>query len=79
VILSEVNLIFVDEPEIVSEVFYKIEYISIFAWFLIPGVKHYHWLCDLIRQLPSNKKVNYLVHTIRCILNFLKLWITIMA
>jgi hypothetical protein len=73
VILLEVNPAFVDEPEIIYEKFYKIKYTSIFTWFSIFGIKHYHWLCDLIRQLPPNRKVNYLVHTIQCILDFLEL------
>ncbi len=50
---------------------YEIKNTSIFAWFSIPGIGHYHWLCDLIRQLPPNSKGDYLVRTIRRILDFL--------
>jgi hypothetical protein len=67
-----------DEPEIVYESCYETEDISIFAQSSILGVGHYCWLCDLICQLPPNSKVNYLVHTIRHILDFLQLW-TIIA
>jgi hypothetical protein len=62
-----------DEPEIVYEGCYKIENTSIFAWFSVPNVGHYRWLRGLICRLLPNSKVDYLVHTIRRILNFLQL------
>jgi len=49
VILLQVNPTFGDEPETIYESFYEIENTSIFAWFSIPSVGHYYWLCDLIR------------------------------
>jgi hypothetical protein len=42
VILLQVDLAFVDEPETVYEGCYDIEDTSIFAWSLIPGIGHYH-------------------------------------
>jgi hypothetical protein len=33
----------------------------------------------LIRQLPPNSKADYLIRTIRRILNFLQLWTTTMV
>jgi hypothetical protein len=71
VILLQVDLVSGDEPETVYERCYKTENISIFAWFSILGVGHYRWLRGPIRQLPSNSKANYLVCTIRRILDFL--------
>jgi hypothetical protein len=73
VILLQVDLASGDEPEIVCEGYYKIENTSIFAWSSVSDVGHYHWLCDPIRQLLSNSKTNYLVRTIRRILDFLQL------
>ncbi len=64
VILLQVDLAFGDELETIYEGCYKIENTSIFAWFSIPGVGHYCWLCDSIRRLPPNSKANYLIHTI---------------
>jgi len=43
-------------------------------WSSVPDVGHYRWLCSPIRQLPPNRKADYLVRTIRCILDFLQLW-----
>ncbi len=71
VILLQVDLAFGDEPKIVCEGCYDTEYTSIFAWSSVPGVGHYRWLCCLIRRLPPNSKVDYLVRTIRRILDFL--------
>jgi hypothetical protein len=72
VILLQINFISGNEFEIICEGCYKIEDTSIFTWSLIPGIRHYHWLCGLIHQLPlPNSKANYLVRTIRRILNFL--------
>jgi hypothetical protein len=73
VILLQVDPVSGDEPEIVYEGCYKTEDTSIFAWSSVPGVGHYRWLCGLIRRLPRNSKANYLVRTIRRILDFLRL------
>jgi len=73
VILLQVDLAFGNEPKIVYEGFYEIEDTSIFAWSSILGVGHYRWLCSPIHQLPLNNKVDYLIRTIQCILNFLQL------
>jgi len=70
VILLQVNPTSGDESETVCEGCYKTKDTSIFAWSLVPGVGHYRWLCGLIRQLPPNSKVDYLIRTIRCILDF---------
>jgi hypothetical protein len=70
-ILLQIDPTFSDEPKTVCEVYYKIEYTCIFAWFLVLDVGHYHWLCGPIRRLPPNNKANYPIHAIRCILNFL--------
>jgi hypothetical protein len=66
-----VDLAFGDEPETICEGFYKIEKTSIFTWSLIFGIGHYRWLCGSIHRLLPNSKVNYLVLTIRHILDFL--------
>ncbi len=79
VILLQVDPASSDKPETVYEGYYEIEYISIFAWFPIIGVGHYRWLCGLICRLPPNSKVDYLIRTIRRILNFLPLWTIIVA
>ncbi len=71
VILLQVDPIFGDEPETICEGCYEIEDTSIFAWSSVLGVGHYHWLCGPIRRLPLNSKVDYLVHTIQRILDFL--------
>jgi hypothetical protein len=71
VILLQVNPAFGDEPEIVCEGCYKIKDTSIFVWSSILGVGHYRWLHGPIHQLPPNSKADYLVRTIRCILDFL--------
>jgi hypothetical protein len=73
VILLQVNLAFSDELEIVCEGCYETEDTSIFAWSSVPDVRHYLWLCGLIRRLPPNSKANYLVCTIRRMLYFLQL------
>jgi hypothetical protein len=73
VILLQVDLASGDEPKIVCEGCYEIEDTSIFAWSSVPGVGHYHWLRGPIRRLPPNSKADYLVRTIRCILDFLQL------
>jgi hypothetical protein len=71
VILLQVNLASGNEYEIVCEGFYKTKNTSIFAWSSILGVGHYHWLCSPICQLLLNSKADYLVRTIRNILDFL--------
>ncbi len=73
VILLQVDLAFGDEPETVYEIFYETEDTSIFTWSSILNVGHYHWLRDLIHQLLFNNKANYLICTIRRILDFLQL------
>ncbi len=72
-ILLQADLASGDEPETVCEGCYEIEDTSIFAWFLVPGVGHYRWLRGPIRQLPPNNKADYLICTIRHILDFLQL------
>ncbi len=72
-ILLHVNPTSGDEPETVCEGCYETKDTSIFAWSSVPGVGHYHGLHDPIHRLPPNSKANYLVCTIRHILNFLQL------
>jgi hypothetical protein len=71
VILLQVNPVSGNEPETIYEGYYETENTSIFAWSSVPGVGHYRWLRGLIRQLPPNNKVDYLVCTIQHILDFL--------
>jgi hypothetical protein len=73
VILLQINPASDDEPETVCEGCYEIENTSIFAWSLVPGVGHYRWLRGPICRLPPNSKPDYLVRTIRRILDFLQL------
>jgi hypothetical protein len=73
VILLQVDLASGDEPEIVCEGCYETKDTSIFAWSSVPGVGHYCWLRGPICRLPPNSKADYLVRTIRRILNFLQL------
>jgi hypothetical protein len=73
VILLQVDLASGDKPETLCEGYYETEDTSIFAWYSVVGVGHYHWLRGPIRRLPPNGKADYLVHTIRCILDFLQL------
>jgi hypothetical protein len=79
VILLQVHPAFGDELEIVCEGYYETKNTSIFAWSSIPGVWHYHWLRGHICRLPFNSKADYLVHTIRRIIDFLQLWTIIVA
>jgi hypothetical protein len=72
-ILLQVDPASGDEPEIVCEGCYETEDTSIFVWSSVPGVGHYRWLHGLIRRLPLNSKADYLVRTIRRILDFLQL------
>ncbi len=74
VILLQIDPASGDEPEIICEGCSKTEDTSIFAWSLVPGVGHYRWLRGPIRRLLLNSKADYLVHTIRRILDFLQLW-----
>jgi hypothetical protein len=71
VILLQIDPVSGDEPEIIFESFYKTKNTFIFTWPSIPGVAHFHWLRNPIRQLLLNNKAYYLVHTIRRILDFL--------
>jgi hypothetical protein len=73
VILLQIDPISGDELETICEGCYETKNASIFAWSSIPSVGHYHWLRGLIQQLPFNSKANYLVRTIRPILDFLQL------
>jgi hypothetical protein len=73
VILLQVNPTPNDKPKTIYEGYYKIEDTSIFAWSSIPSVGHYCWLRGPICRLPPNSKADYLVHTIRRILDFLQL------
>ncbi len=73
VILLQVDRVSNDEPETVCESCYETEDTSIFDWSSVPGVGHYRWLCGPILRLPPNNKADYLVRTIRCILDFLQL------
>jgi hypothetical protein len=73
VILLQVDPASGDQPETVCEGCYETEDTSIFTWSLVPGVGHYHWLRGPIRRLPPNSKADYLVRTIRHILDFLQL------
>jgi len=73
VILLQVDPAFGDESKTVYEGCYETEDTSIFAWSSVPGVGHYCWLRDPIRRLLPNSKADYLVRTIRRILDFLQL------
>jgi hypothetical protein len=73
VILLQVDPASGDEPETVYEGCYETEDTSIFAWSSVPDVGHYRWLRGPIRRLPPNSKADYLVRTIRRILDFLQL------
>jgi len=73
VILLQVHPASGDKPETVCENCYETENTSIFAWSLVPGVGHYRWLHGPICRLPPNSKADYLVRTIRRILDFLQL------
>jgi hypothetical protein len=73
VILLQVDPTFGDEPKTVYKGYYETKDVFIFAWFLIPDVGHYRWLCSSIRQLPLNSKADYLICTIQRILDFLQL------
>ncbi len=78
-ILLQVDLASNDEFETVYEGCYEIKDTSIFAWSSIFSVGHYCWLRGLIRRLPPNSKADYLIRAIRRILDFLQLWIIIVA
>jgi hypothetical protein len=73
VILLQVDPASGDKPETVCEGCYETEDTSIFAWSSVPGVGHYRWLRGPNRRLPPNSKADYLVRTIRRILDFLQL------
>jgi len=73
VILLQVDPTSDDKPKTVCEGCYETEDTSIFAWSSVLGVGHYRWLRGPIHRLPPNSKADYLVRTIRCILDFLQL------
>ncbi len=73
VILLQVNPTFDDEPETICEGYYETKDTSIFTSSPVLGVGHYRWLRSPIRRLPPNSKADYLVCTIRRILDFLQL------
>jgi hypothetical protein len=73
VILLQVDPASGDKPETICEGCYDTEDISIFAWSSLPGIGHYRWLRGPIHRLPPNNKADYLVRTIRRILDFLHL------
>jgi hypothetical protein len=72
VILLQVDPTSSDEPETVYEGYYDTKDTSIFTWALVPGVGHYRWLRGSIHRLPPNSKADYLIRTIRRIINFLQ-------
>ncbi len=76
VILLQVDPTFGFELEIICKGFYEAKDTSIFAWSSIFNIGHYRWLHDVICWLPPNIKVDYLIHTIQHILNFLQLWLS---
>jgi hypothetical protein len=78
-VLLQVDFASNDESKTVCEGCYKTEDTSIFAWSSIPGIGHYHWLHGPICWLPPNGKADYLIRTIRRILDFLQLWIISVA
>ncbi len=73
VILLQVDPASGDKPETVCEGCYETKDTSIFTWSSVPGVGHYCWLRGSICRLPPNSKADYLVRTIRHILDFLQL------
>jgi len=73
VILLQIDPIFCDKLETVCEGCYEIEDTSIFAWSSVPGVGHCRCLHGPICRLPHIIKADYLVPTIRHVLNFLQL------
>jgi hypothetical protein len=73
VILLQVVLASSDEFETIYKGYYETEDTSIFTWSSILGIGHYHSLHSSIYRLPPNDKADYLICTIRRILNFLKL------
>jgi hypothetical protein len=79
VILLQVDPASDDKPKTICEGYYETEDTSIFVWSSIPGVGHYRWLRGPIHRLPPNSKVDYLVCTIRRILDFLQLWTMVSA
>ncbi len=72
-ILLQVDHASGDELETIYEGCYEIENNSIFVWSSVPDIEHYRWLRSLIRRLPLNSKVDYLVRTISHVLDFLQL------
>jgi hypothetical protein len=73
VILLQIDPASRDKPETFYEGFYETEDTSIFVWSLVLGIGHYRWLRGSIRRLAPNNKADYLIRTIRRILDFLQL------
>jgi hypothetical protein len=73
VILLQIDLASGDELKTVCEGCYETKNTSIFTWSSVLSIEHYRWLCGLICRLPLNSKAEYLVRTIRRILDFLQL------
>ncbi len=65
------DLVASDELETICEGCYEIKDTSLFAWSSVLGAEHYHWLRGSICRLLFNSKADYLVRTIRHILDFL--------
>ncbi len=70
-ILLQVDPTSSDKLENVCEGCYETKNTSIFVWSLVLDIGHYRWLRGPIRQLPPNSKADYLVRTIRHILDLL--------
>jgi hypothetical protein len=63
VILLQVDLAFGDKFKIVYEGCYETKDTSIVAWFLVLGIRHYHWLCGF-QFLALDTIVGYMVRFI---------------
>jgi hypothetical protein len=61
VILFEIETTIDDNPKTFNNCIYEGDEAIVLAWFLIPGIDHYFWLCNPINQLPSNHKIEHLV------------------
>ncbi len=73
VILLQVDPVSSDKLETVYEGCYETEDTFIFTWSSVLDVGHYRWLRGPICQLLHNSKADYLVRTIRRVLDFLQL------
>jgi hypothetical protein len=63
-ILLQVDLACSDELKTIFEGIYKINDTLIFAWSLIPSVKHYRWLHSSIHRFFPNFKADYVIFII---------------